>query len=74
MLLAVVVLANKLRWTIPAAVMVVPAPLLYGAVLALQTLNCVIPSSVYKYLDECLWSSFQRTVLTFFSNTNGTQV
>ena len=74
MLLVAVVLWSKLRWTIPASVMVAPAPLLFGIVLAMQTVKYIIPSAVYEYVDECIWSSFQRTVLTFFSNINGTQV
>lgn len=74
MLLAAVVLVNKLRWMFPAAVMVVPFPLLYGSSLSLQIFKYVIPSSVNEYLDMCIASSIQKAILTFFSNINGTQV
>lgn len=74
MLLSAAVAINKLRWTLPATCMVAPSPLFFGFMVMVQALKPLLPSTVYEYIDECIWSSFQRTVLTFFANINGTEV
>ncbi|XP_067935490.1 1-acyl-sn-glycerol-3-phosphate acyltransferase epsilon-like isoform X2 [Watersipora subatra] len=73
MLLAPAVVINGVRWLVPALCMVAPSPLIFCLIQILQLVKPALGNKTFEFIDEVIWSSFQRTVLCFFSNMNGTK-
>nr|XP_046210229.1 1-acyl-sn-glycerol-3-phosphate acyltransferase epsilon-like isoform X2 [Oncorhynchus gorbuscha] len=74
MLLSLVVHTYSLRYWFPAVVMLGTAPVYVLSWGACRVLTAVLPSRLYRRMDDHLYNIYQSLVLFFFENYTGVEI
>lgn len=62
------------RWVVPATLMLAPSPIIFVGIQLYNLCKPLLGNPLFERCDQLVWSTFQRMILFFFSNCNGSQV
>lgn len=74
MLMSVCIVINELKPIIPAAILLVPSVPYFIGTISWHAISTILPRKWFRYVDDKMYSVYQRLVLFVFENVSGVDV